>query len=162
MLAKFSSYNHSGGYMVTSLAFSECCLRDHGSQLLRGVPLNQRSGFSDAAAIGAAMEAAKLVFLQDHPRQSQGGRSRTGGSGLQQRVQHRQTGGQGAVPVLLPARSVNASSQNTRVGSARSLSEHDSPGRTWGCCGDGGINTGSSDCEMLLGDGDASPCMPAA
>lgn len=40
MLAKFSNYNHSGGYIVTSLAFSKCFLWDDGSQLLvRGVPL---------------------------------------------------------------------------------------------------------------------------
>ena len=56
-------------------------------------------------------ELCCICPVQDDPFEGQGRGSWTGCSGLQQWVQHRQTGGQGALPYLLPARSVDQSSK---------------------------------------------------
>lgn len=65
---------------------------------------------SDMMDEAALKWKTNLCSLQNRSRQSQSRRGRAGGSGLQQRVRHRQTGGQGALAFILPAGSVNASS----------------------------------------------------
>lgn len=57
--------------------------------------------------------------LQDSPCQGQGRCSWAGCPGLQQRVQHCQTGGQRALPFLLPARLVDISTPHFRKKSAK-------------------------------------------